>query len=442
MGRWFKLPRNGWARLWTCVVGFLAALALGNEVAIYLTEARLNQRREAARAAGLPGSLDEIAGPAIAKEDNAAIPLAEAADIAEQMQKAIIRKVGNVDDFTMRTSACLAIASAEITKHPEYEAAVLDADRRRGYRTLLAIEPPLLSLDFTAMQRMRCIARLEVLRAEQLTAQGKREEGAEILLRLLRLTRKLEAEPLLFRYLVGIALRGQAMAGLNRALRTGLVSSATHDAVERELAQHEKVYATLRRALATERPLMAEAYWESFPALAARPGRAYANDARAFLWDVVDWHVLHAEDSVSARNQSKEERATITSDGSNDIWLLLRHPGVRMLPAFQLARGAADRVVVYARCLRIVNAIQRRSTKPTSMKELGLPEKTLEDPFAEAPLKWIWKPEGVVVYSVGPDLVDDGGPLLPTVTNNNKTFDIGFGPEPAAVAGTSSKKKP
>jgi hypothetical protein len=410
------------------VLGFGVLLIVANEVAIYLTDSRLNRLRDAAREAGLPGSLDEIAGPQVSDAENAAVPLAEASNFAKQMGMTIIGKIGGVDKYPLTTAAELAVVEEVVAKHPEYEAALLDVDRRGSYRSLVSIRPPLADLDSNStQQQIRSIARIECSRAERLAAQGKREESVSLLLRMLRIARKREREPLITGFFIGLAIRGLAFHQLNRTLRAGPLSTQTHDAVDQELSRHENLRAILRYALATERVLKDEAYKETFPGLTFRTFRALANDDRAFLWNAIDWHVRNAESPPSARMESSQSAPKVYSERFQNPNDWFRHPGLRTFPPVESSREAADRTLARARCLRIINAIQRRQTKPTSLEELGLPAKTLEDPYSEKPLKWFWRPDGVVVYSVGSDLVDDGG-IFDPVPTKSKTFDIGYGP--------------
>ena len=78
-----------------------------------------------------------------------------------------------------------------------------------------------------------------------------------------------------------------------------------------------------------------------------------------------------------------------------------------------------------SRCLRVLNAIQARSANGNELvpklNELGLPSEATIDPFNGEPLHVKKLPEGWMVYSVGPDLKDDGGIL------DGKT-DVGAGP--------------
>ena len=104
-------------------------------------------------------------------------------------------------------------------------------------------------------------------------------------------------------------------------------------------------------------------------------------------------------------------------------------------PSLNSVREPAERVRAMSRCLRVLNAIQARagpgSDKVPQLADLGLPHETTIDPYNSEPLHIKKLPEGWLVYSVGMNLVDDGGTL-------EKVEDVGFGP----IKQTEAAKKP
>ena len=90
------------------------------------------------------------------------------------------------------------------------------------------------------------------------------------------------------------------------------------------------------------------------------------------------------------------------------------------------ARTVVDQFIARVRCLRILNAMAKRNDFNAPFDSLGLPKETLVDPFDGKPLRTKKTPTGAIVYSVGPDLKDDGG--VPETTSANG--DVGFGLEP------------
>ena len=78
-----------------------------------------------------------------------------------------------------------------------------------------------------------------------------------------------------------------------------------------------------------------------------------------------------------------------------------------------------------SRCLRVLNALQSRvvttSEQLPKLADLGLPLESTIDPYNGEPLHLSKTPAGWLVYSVGRNLVDDGGKL-------DRITDIGAGP--------------
>jgi hypothetical protein len=69
------------------------------------------------------------------------------------------------------------------------------------------------------------------------------------------------------------------------------------------------------------------------------------------------------------------------------------------------------REIAHARCLRVLNALQRRSGATSDLAKLGLPASATIDPFTEEPLRIIRTKTGWVVYSLGEvqkDMVAEG----------------------------------
>jgi hypothetical protein len=84
--------------------------------------------------------------------------------------------------------------------------------------------------------------------------------------------------------------------------------------------------------------------------------------------------------------------------------------------------------VAESRCLRVVSAWRRSHAAEPTLEKLGLPREAITDPYIGEPLKVVEKPEGWLIYTVGPNLTDDGGAISPPLFQ-----DVGLGPEPMAV---------
>ena len=84
-------------------------------------------------------------------------------------------------------------------------------------------------------------------------------------------------------------------------------------------------------------------------------------------------------------------------------------------PSLRAVREPAERTRAMSRALRVLNAIQIAvppgSDLVPKLDDLGLPMVATIDPFNGEPLHVKKVREGWMVYSVGPNLVDDGGIL-------------------------------
>jgi hypothetical protein len=86
-------------------------------------------------------------------------------------------------------------------------------------------------------------------------------------------------------------------------------------------------------------------------------------------------------------------------------------------------RHAFERNRVMTRCLQVLIALAPRlaNGQTPSIESLGLPEEIITDPFSGKHLILKYSAAGPILYSVGPNLIDDGGDF----TDDR---DIGLGP--------------
>ncbi|HZZ79132.1 MAG TPA: hypothetical protein VFE62_11465, partial [Gemmataceae bacterium] len=103
-----------------------------------------------------------------------------------------------------------------------------------------------------------------------------------------------------------------------------------------------------------------------------------------------------------------------------------------MLPAIGKVSHAASRSQALLRSATVAVAAERYRVKhgawpaaPTDLVKDGLIAKLPDDPYDGKPLRWKRTQTGVIVYSVGPDITDNGG----TFNRSNPTAsgaDLGF----------------
>ena len=148
--------------------------------------------------------------------------------------------------------------------------------------------------------------------------------------------------------------------------------------------------------------------------------RGFTNDVLSRFIDLFDWYLKTASQPYADALTSKI-KSPPPKGGANFYGALV----TPLIPWLDSVRAAAERIRAMSRSLRVLNAIQARSTDgkglAPDLKDLGLPYQATIDPFNGEPLHLKKTPEGWMVYSVGPNLVDDGG-VLDGIT------DVGAGP--------------
>ncbi len=267
------------------------------------------------------------------------------------------------------------------------------------------------------LQSGRSVARYLCDRSLVLAAKGDREAAVRASILNFQLARHLDREPSLVANLVAIAVRGIGITAANRVLRSGPIADSARNALDAELARHD-LTDSFRQALITERAVEITAfhdinlgrYW---------PARAYWNNALIYNLDVMDSQLALASQPYYQVLQAGP------TDVSKPVspWTTLTD---LTLPAIHAARDATERTRAMMGCLRILNAITRleqQGAEVTGFVDLHLPEEETIDPFTGQPLLMKKLPEGWIIYSVGPDLKDDGGKV-------EDLSDVGLGPVP------------
>ncbi|MFL5339746.1 MAG: hypothetical protein ACJ8F7_06220 [Gemmataceae bacterium] len=401
--------------------GVLLMIALlANVVLVWVTGSRLEDRLAALRAAGQPVVLTDLQLSPLDADQDAATYLNRARDD----QKAFAKET-------------LAIQSK-----PEYGADELNEADLKTLRTAFDAYPklvPLLeqaancpdyrpALDYAAgpdavlvagteeAQRFRAAVNVLDARARLLTAEGKSEEALSAAVTMFRLAKHLEREPMMIGNLLLIACRAVAGDAAHRAVRLGPVSAKLRDSLDVELAAADDSRAYVF-SLRSERALGTE----FFRAMSGNVWftRAYVNDNQSYLIDVLN-RMVELADRPNSEVQAFQ-RQWQQQSGS------LRHALSKLvLSAVFSPRLAWDRSAARLRCLRVINALQRRGGEP-ALADLGLPAAATTDPFTGEPLHVKKTAEGWLVYAVGEDLKDDGGQVTRPESGGNPK-DIGFGP--------------
>lgn len=271
---------------------------------------------------------------------------------------------------------------------------------------------PFLEPYLQRVQQNRAFARVLQYRADLLLARHERENSLQTGLTLLRLDRHFQREPMLIGYLVSVAVQSMAIDEIARALDDGPIPSELHEQIDAELAgfwQSQAFVATLK----SERAYGIDSF-RSFRGLGL-PGY--------FKRDECDYlKRMAAEIEIGAAPRYKSAAAVTRMNADTEgAGPLTRN----MLPALEAAREAHLRSLARMQCLSVLNALTRQDgnegTTQPSIDNLELPDHVKIDPYNGQPLKIKRIETGWVVYSVGPNLTDDGGKI-------ENREDVGVGP--------------
>jgi hypothetical protein len=264
----------------------------------------------------------------------------------------------------------------------------------------------------------RLLNRVLRARCALLLSKGRIDEAIANQVVVLQLTRHWRREPLLITYLVTAVCEQSAMEGVNQVLRRGPASAPARQALDAELALHDSMDG-YDWALKSERTFSLSSVRE-IPGTGFWLTRGIANDLMSRFIDTYD-RFLEDESrlySVVVSDKSAESRP---GGGPNPYGALV----TLLKPGLVAARETAERTRAMSRCLRVLNALQARSSPASDdapkLSDLGLPAEAMIDPFDGDTLRVKKLLDGWIVYSVGGNLADDGGKL------DGKT-DIGAGP--------------
>jgi hypothetical protein len=404
----------------------VAGAAAANSVWIWRTGTRLEEQLEAIRAAGDPVTLPDLARPdaprddnAATRDDNAATPLNRAHDDLQAMIKE------------------LNVLTNDST---DYQAGKLNDEDRKKLKSLVDAYPQVFrfleeagncstydpQFDFTATPEavttaalgngtdFRGVLNLLDARSRLQLAEGHRHEALQTGLLIFRLSRLYDGCLFLVNNLVANAGRAAAVTVCNRVLRDGPVTDKDRDALEAELARHDSHQGFIR-SLKHERTLGTAHY----AGMKNWFNRALFNKDEArfleLMQEQIDLALKPYGEFVKAVQNFKATDGTAKPLAS--LWF----------PAAQKTREAMERVRGVVRCLRVLNALQRAGVKPADgepkLDDLKLPAEAKTDPFTDEPLHVKVVKGDWLIYTVGPDLTDDGGDL-------GQGKDFGVGPLP------------
>jgi hypothetical protein len=297
------------------------------------------------------------------------------------------------------------------------------ADMPKGRHRLELKENPFLTL-LEDQQNARRVASLLRDDAWRLACEKDVSGALRSVRGILNAGRSLGDEPFLISQLIRIACVSIACQMAERALSLGEADDESLSKLE-ELLKLEEEHPTLLIGLRGERAL----YFSAFDQIATgriKPHEFFSPNELSWqerlfgisssdvrrqqgLWlrlmtDYVDTAKLPAHERPVKEQAMMKELSTLPKEAR-----LVR----ALLPALEKMSEATRRKDALVRCLRVAIAVERFRIKykgwPDSLTDVT--RKVPLDPYSGTPLRYIRTEQGVCIYSIGKDLVDNGGDL-------------------------------
>ena len=382
---------------------------------------------------GLPNSIEAMLPGPVAAERNAAAPLDEAAGIV----RPYFRNFGFAPSRDL-VGFCLQ-ADPSLGRRlliEEVNRLLDEVDHRKEFAPIDPIRRPWVLQPTSAPHRPRLLLlESEAIVGRQLASDGKPNEAARRLLRVLRINRKWTAgEPWFGDFAGDVNRRGVVIEELNRILRTGRIESALYDAIDREMEEQDRCQELFVRQYYIEmlkrlddfeiNPNRRQAWWLIGPLA--------ANDRLL----IVEWYArimrCIPRPYAEVKDELEAADAELRAISNHRLGRFL-HPDAMGVTS-KSYRG--DWLQAEARCLRIINAMAKSGRWEAELDTLGLPNEALVDPVNRQRLHVKKTPTGPIVYSVGLDRKDNGGTLE---GNTIDGLDIGLGP--VSAKGTKQTAK-
>jgi hypothetical protein len=414
----------------------IAILLLLDAVFLWSAGTRLARRLDALRKSGEPLRIADLAHAPIPPEKNAVVFLRRAASLLDAVEKELAAsypKAGYpaptepLPRADQEKLGKLFAAYPELMPLLEQAADSPDSDPQFDC-TLPADRFPEAYMQHSS--RHRALGRVLRARSAWLLSQGRSDEALATQVLTLRLARHWRQEPLIIGYLVTAACEQVAMEGVNQVLRAGPVAATARQTLDAELALHDTMEG-YNRALQTERAFSLSSVRE-LPGSRFWVTRGFYDDVTLRLLDCYDRYLEQGTKPFIEVSHDTSRRSA--GGGGLNLYGAL----VTLLePSLAAVREPAERVRAMSRSLRILNALQVRAPASNDgvpqLTELGLPSAATVDPFNGEPLRVQKLGHGWKVFSVGSNLLDDGGKL------DGRT-DIGVGPADTPVRSDRSDR--
>lgn len=429
---WIGIP-------FVCICSILAVLSATGR-------ASLRQAMEEARADGRPVTFEEIQAErrTWADEDNGALIIVKLVSRLDQINKATsqspipclgegkLPKLGRrwtkeTDGLVVEELDRRAAELSELDRLADFEGGRFPLDiKPNPYTTLLPHLAP-----------MRSAARLKCLQINQRAMQGELTSLSRDFDVMFGISRLVDDEPMLISVLVGMAVDALTVDTIQRVCGQGVPNAALLKHIEGQITKVELAKRMYWAMLGERATFVGASQWMEaggpggsistdmlhYPMIPGAGGVFYRDQAAGLR--IYNRYVEAAQDTHLAIEVTREIEGEIASLPIYCVFTRILMPSLSR--AFALELRGTGRI----RSARAALAAERyridHGQWPADLGELvpGYLDAVPLDPFDDEPLRYLRNEEGIVVYSIGDDLTDDGGELE-RAPSQNEAGDFGF----------------
>ncbi len=384
-------------------------------------QSRLDDELADLRATNQIVELKDLAQEPIAPEDNAATWLARARDDLDAIRK-VLESLSESDQVAMEqgelTPAAEQVMDAALAEHAQLMGLLEQSARCADANFELELARGTQAFYDSVNSRV-ILSRIgcEVLyyHGLKLVAEGRADEALRTAIAMLRLAQHTERCPGLVGGSIAATCHALAVRVADFALRSKSTRQELRAELEIQLGRVDP-RRLWHQLLSGERAVGTEHFREFYGPRRSLIWRIrFATDYCAFLKRFDDARSLI--DHPYAHELARVETLDDKRDGGVLTALLTCN--------FDAILSGTLQDVARIRCLRVLNALVERADadagEATVLDKLDLPAEAKTDPFDGRPLRLKKLAGGWLIYSVGPNLKDEGGRL-------NLYRDIGLGP--------------
>ena len=275
------------------------------------------------------------------------------------------------------------------------------------------------------VQDLRQVARMLALRAKWQVYHGDSQGALESLIAIRRTADVVKYDPIMISQLVRIAINGVMATETLELVPHANWSDAQLHQLQTELLSGEAGEAILHRSLVGERALSNLIFEEGGTEGLMEEGYPLPftrrSDQLRYLQYMARSIAASEQPFIEAQIEFNATEAELAGEAK---WEQAFHPFTGMIaPAVTAMQNATGRATASDRATATLLACQRYQLAtgnwPAKLSDLtpDFMSTVPVDPFDGQPLRYVVTPTAVIVYSVGENLVDDGGIAPPTDPN-------------------------